>query len=402
MKYGLFKYETENIGDEIQSIAARRFLPTVDELIDRDRLGEYAPSEEIKLITNGWFMHAPYQWPPKSEMVRPLLISMYVDPSDPKVEDAFFSEEGIEYLNSHGPVGARDLSTLNLLKEHGVDAYFSGCMTLTLQRDPDIPKGDFILAVDVPQPVVDMIRQHTDRAVIQSSPYFDADMSQTDRFQLAEYFLYLYQSAHAVVSTRLHAMLPSLAMGTPVFLIKDHQKYDEKRYAGLADLVNSATDTEYLENYSLFDVDNPKANPDTFLGIREKLISTVSEFTGYNNSSTFRTVDFSKIACNESYIRLFTKGFHSLNRALLLEGDKSWLQEQNDDLRRINDDLRKVHENQNARIEELDLVREKLIMQNEELRKQIEEIKNSSTWKVGSIVTAPGRKIKDLIKEGQK
>lgn len=71
-------------------------------------------------------------------------------------------------------------------------------------------------------------------------------------------------------------------------------------------------------------------------------------------------------------------------------------------MRRINDDLRKAHENQNARIEELDLVREKLIMQNEELCKQIEEIKNSSTWKVGSIVTAPGRKIKDLIKEGQK
>ncbi len=402
MKYGLFKYETENIGDEIQSIAARRFLPTVDELIDRDRLGEYTPSEEVKLITNGWFMHEPYQWPPKSEMVKPLLISMYIDPADPKVSDAFFSDEGIEYLNSHGPVGARDLSTLDLLKKHGVDAYFSGCMTLTLQRDPNIPKGDFILAVDVPQPVADMIRQHTDRPVIQSSPYFDANMSQTDRFQLAEYFLYLYQSAHAVVSTRLHAMLPSLAMGTPVFLVKDHQKYDEKRYAGLADLVNSATDTEYLEDYSLFDVDSPKANPDTYLKIREKLISTVSEFTGYNNGSTFRTVDFSKIASNESYIRLFTKGFHSLNRALLLEGDKSWLQEQNDDLHRINDDLHKVQENQNARIEELDLIRKNLILQNEELHKQIEEIKNSNTWKVGLAVTAPGRKIKDLIKKGQK
>ena len=49
MKYGLFKYETENIGDEIQSIAARRFfLPSVDAYIDRDRLGEYCPDEETK------------------------------------------------------------------------------------------------------------------------------------------------------------------------------------------------------------------------------------------------------------------------------------------------------------------------------------------------------------------
>ena len=40
VKYALYKYSTENIGDEIQSIAARRFLPQVDYYIDRDRDGE--------------------------------------------------------------------------------------------------------------------------------------------------------------------------------------------------------------------------------------------------------------------------------------------------------------------------------------------------------------------------
>ena len=103
-----------------------------------------------------------------------------------------------------------------------------------------------------------MVQSHTGRSVIHASPYFDANMSQDDRFQLAEYFLYLYQSAAAVISTRLHAMLPALALETPVFLVKDRSKYDEKRYAGLAELVNSATDEEYLNDYSLFDVDAPK------------------------------------------------------------------------------------------------------------------------------------------------
>ena len=268
MKYGLFKYETENIGDEIQSIAARRFLPSVDAYIDRDRLGEYCPDEETKIITNGWFMHAPYQWPPKSGKVIPLTVSMYIDQADSKVLDTFFSDTSIKYLNDHGPVGARDLSTLELLQKHGVESYFSGCMTLTLQRDPSIPKGDFVLAVDVPQSVVEMVQSHTGRSVIHASPYFDANMSQDDRFQLAEYFLYLYQSAAAVISTRLHAMLPALALETPVFLVKDRSKYDEKRYAGLAELVNSATDEEYLNDYSLFDVDAPKKNPESYLEIR--------------------------------------------------------------------------------------------------------------------------------------
>ena len=74
-------------------------------------------------------MHAPYQWPPKSGKVIPLTVSMYIDQADSKVLDTFFSDTSIKYLNDHGPVGARDLSTLELLQKHGVESYFSGCMT---------------------------------------------------------------------------------------------------------------------------------------------------------------------------------------------------------------------------------------------------------------------------------
>lgn len=34
--YGLMIYTTTNIGDEIQSIAASRFLPSIDEYISRE------------------------------------------------------------------------------------------------------------------------------------------------------------------------------------------------------------------------------------------------------------------------------------------------------------------------------------------------------------------------------
>lgn len=390
MQYGLFSYETENIGDEIQSIAARRFLPTVDTYVDRDYVGQWAPQDDTKIIMNGWFMHPPYAWPPKSESIHPLLVSMYVDQADSRVGEAFFSPESVAYLNSHGPVGARDMSTLEFLRKHGVESYFSGCMTLTLQADPMIEKQDYILAVDLPEAVVEMLRQKTKRPVIESSPYFDANMSRGDRFQLAEYFLFLYQSAHAVVTTRLHAMLPSLALGTPVFLVMDHLKYDSRRYSGLDDLVNKATDVNYLNDYSLFDVDNPPSNPDKYLPIREKLIADVSAFTGYNNDKTFRTLDFSRIAMNEAYVRLFTRGFHSLNRALLLAGDKAWLQEKYDDLYVHYADLQKDYE-------QLVAVHNQQSQEKERLSAQLNAVYQSRTWKAGRAVSAPVRLIKRIM-----
>mgnify|MGYP006918146094 CR=1 FL=1 len=83
------------------------FCHLLDAYIDRDRLGEYCPDEETKIITNGWFMHAPYQWPPKSGKVIPLTVSMYIDQADSKVLDTFFSDTSIKYLNDHGPVGGK-------------------------------------------------------------------------------------------------------------------------------------------------------------------------------------------------------------------------------------------------------------------------------------------------------
>ena len=51
-KYALFSYNSDNIGDEIQSIAARRFLPRVDYYINRDNINgaKFSKNEKIKII----------------------------------------------------------------------------------------------------------------------------------------------------------------------------------------------------------------------------------------------------------------------------------------------------------------------------------------------------------------
>src|SRR5215468_1659965 len=114
MTYGLLSYRTHNLGDEMQSIAARRFLPRVDRWVDREALDELEPEgERLALIMNGWFCHRPDKWPP-SPRIEPLLISFHVtdnpEPGSNVRARAEFarSPRVLRWLEQHGPVGARD------------------------------------------------------------------------------------------------------------------------------------------------------------------------------------------------------------------------------------------------------------------------------------------------------
>lgn len=121
VEFGYMSYHTINIGDDIQSIAAKRFLPKNCTGIDRESIGVF--NQNIKAIVNGWYMHTtanspkwhrPFVrtpeecWPP-SPTIDPLLISIHFT----KAFLPFaFSQDGVEYLKKHGPVGARDYHTL--------------------------------------------------------------------------------------------------------------------------------------------------------------------------------------------------------------------------------------------------------------------------------------------------
>lgn len=313
-KFALYDYTTGNIGDEIQSLAAKRFIPQVDYYINRDQIGEFKDfenEEDIKLVANGWYMHAPYSWPPIDDNLSPLLVSMFVDVRDPEVEKTFFGDRSRQYLKAYGlPIGARDKATEQLLQEHDIPSYWSGCATLTLQRDDRFERQDFILAVDISDEMYTYLKQHTKRKIIRMSPYFEADLTREERFFMAEYFLFLYQSAHATVTSRLHCMLPSLAFETPVLFIETAGKYQKSRYAGLEDLVRHTTEADYQADYTLFDVDNPGDNPKTYLEIRQKLIADISAFTGYDATKlnlSYTQRDFRSNHYDLTFIQLVQK-----------------------------------------------------------------------------------------------
>ena len=290
MKYGLFKYSTRNIGDEVQSLAAKRFLPKVDYYFERDEIDatDIGAGERVKIIMNGWFTHKPENWPPTNNNIIPLLVSMHIDQQEGEdiktIMRAFESTQSKEYLNKFGPVGARDLPTLRFLEQIGIESYFSGCMTLTLLPEKSIKRGEFVLAIDVSDDIYNAMKERTNRKIIRMNTNRDRCLSEEIKETIAKYWLCLLQSAYAVVTPRLHCMLPCLALSTPVLAISGR---DPKRYEGLIELTNHVTEKEFLKNKTCFDFENPSKNPSKYLKLKKNLEEKCSAFTEFDSKKSF-------------------------------------------------------------------------------------------------------------------
>lgn len=170
---------TTNLGNEIQSIAARRFLPKIDYYIDHEKIHLFKEEKNVKMIMNGWYLDSPEAWPP-SEYIDPLLISMHfsTSTSNKEREKALLTDESLDYLSSHGPIGCRDYHTVNFLEEHGVDAYYSGCLTLTLDsgeyNDSTIDGDYIVINSTIPKEIYSFLKEKTDKKNLSYPTGYDA------------------------------------------------------------------------------------------------------------------------------------------------------------------------------------------------------------------------------------
>ncbi|SFW65304.1 Polysaccharide pyruvyl transferase [Sinomicrobium oceani] len=264
--------EITNVGDFVQSIAGKQYLPKVDMYMDRDLDLKKYEGEKVKMIMNGWYMHQPENWPP-SDDIDPLLLSMHINAS---VYDSMTSSESLAYFKKHEPIGCRDKGTMKILNKNGVDAYFSGCLTLTLGKsykreeknitdevlfvDPlfhywslktmlsDLKKlgarikkrrfAEFLLKKKV-------LRENFTTEVLEKAQYIDQTIPRTtveDNFRIADEYLKRLCNAKLVVTSRIHCALPCLAMGTPVVFLNggfggNNNRFNS-RFEGLIDFFN--------------------------------------------------------------------------------------------------------------------------------------------------------------------
>jgi len=131
--YGTLSYNahpcgTFNLGDEIQGFPGLQYLPFVDTFIERDNLKASSGNNKITSFFNAYWSGTRASWPPPSN-IDPILLSIHITS---RVQQRW--ADHVEYLKLREPIGSRDPSTLNFLREHGVKAFFSGCLTLLLEN----------------------------------------------------------------------------------------------------------------------------------------------------------------------------------------------------------------------------------------------------------------------------
>lgn len=283
MKYGLIvNIGTDNIGDDIQSYAARQFLPSVDYVIDREAMDTFdSNGETVKAIMNGWYMYNKANWPPASA-IQPLWVAVHISKNDYfGIGERFLDGVGGDYLRHYAPIGARDVSTMEMLERNHIPAFLSGCLTLTLPRFDGVAKTDEVLLVDVDQASEEKIRRLYPEERIQCVTHSVnaeeySQQSIEERFQRVEQLMKRYQGAKCVITSRLHCALPCLALQTPVFLI--YKSDYAPRMQSFLNLLHYSALEDLEHNIQQFCVERPQENKHEYVNIRNQLVSTCRSF----------------------------------------------------------------------------------------------------------------------------
>ncbi|WP_298748894.1 hypothetical protein [uncultured Serinicoccus sp.] len=181
--------------------------------------------------TFGWFLHPVTGQDhlfPFADAVRPIFISFHVNKPD------MLTPAAIDYLRRYGPVGCRDWQTVALLQAVDVPAFFSGCMTTTV--DTVVPPGPAedrteVAHIDVPG--------GSDDAVVEQSITGLRSLSFAQNLELARQWVDDYaRRYHTVRTSRLHSNLPSRSVGCTVEFTPKNRS--DVRFGGLIDIDDEA------------------------------------------------------------------------------------------------------------------------------------------------------------------
>lgn len=223
MKYASFKYDISmNLGDQIQTLAAEQFLPSIDLKINRDSLKFFQAKERHLIIMNGWFSEFPESCLPSSNSIVPVFIGFHMTSSNQTIQ-AFLKPEYIDYFKLYEPIGCRDRKTQEILSLKGIKSFYSKCLTLTFPTRETTPKNGKIFIVDAFDiPVPNSLRKEA-YFVSHSTHDFYGDQIKTS---IARKMLETYRnSARLVITTKLHCAMPCIAMGIPVIFFGNPDEY---------------------------------------------------------------------------------------------------------------------------------------------------------------------------------
>ena len=333
------KYKGANLGDEIQGFSGLQILPYVNKFLERDNLDQSKGTEHVTVFFNAWWGDSRTSWPPPSN-IDPLLLSIHLDSDIIPI-----IKENLEYFRNKAPIGTRDIKTLHILQNLlGPDAaYFSGCLTLLLKNPNQISSNHRkdIYLVDVKSDYESLLPVKITENAIKIEHYLMGNEKNDNmkRFSAAYNLIEKYSRASIVITQRIHAALPCVAMGTPVIFInspnlKGGGGSDTKpspRTTGLLSLFHtldmytmSAEDAK--EWLSTFNWQAPPPNPDVgkLMRIRATAWDVIRQRSYfYDASQKFGLIPFSPPSVAEKKELLFHLVFTTSNFVTILNNKTS-------------------------------------------------------------------------------
>ena len=194
--------------------------------INRDDLAITHPkTEKGILIAQGWFGLSPETCPlPISNLkIHPLYFGFYLNEGSWELLSK--NERFIRSMKSYEPIGCRDFGSRDYLRSLGVKAYFSGCMTMTIEKRKQHPYENKTFLIDALNDVNQFIPENLRKNCVYLSqegtfpsgvfPICDEDVEKIDAMAY-ERLQQLKSEATFVITSRIHTAMPCVAMGIPV------------------------------------------------------------------------------------------------------------------------------------------------------------------------------------------
>ncbi len=201
--------------------------------VNRDASSYDAIPENSWVVAFGWYMQnifGRYDFPLHPNL-RPIYVSFHCNRPE------MLTPAALDHLRRYGPVGCRDWTTVDLLLSVDIPAFFSGCLTTTVNTVfPDLP-GDEVPAAGAPVAYVDVAAP--DGA--ETMPQVDSEVRHSGlaanlrrAVELIEGYRRRYS---AVVTSRLHCYLPVRSVGMRAEFRPRNP--GDVRFEGLVDLTDA-------------------------------------------------------------------------------------------------------------------------------------------------------------------
>lgn len=239
MKYGLLiqnygkkacSMSGYNLGDGIQSFIVRKIYEYMG--ISKDEIqeiqlhelpnyrGDYVLLPMISMAVGIEFAELPL-----SPNIIPVFISTHFAISE-------LTSIQVNYLKSYEPIGCRDEYSLNTMRKYGIQAYLSGCITTILDKTEKTASNNKVYFIDIPEKLKDYIPEELKENAVYDThlieiPNREMTVDEAEKYynlsieRIKEYS----KNACLMVSSRLHALVPCIAMGIPVIGVFDNISY---------------------------------------------------------------------------------------------------------------------------------------------------------------------------------